>query len=227
MKLRNLFAAAAALAVLLIFSPPGWAMDPEAVTLLEKVQKLYAGAVGFRAHYTLTFEGGSVAGTVAETKTTTGVMLYGSPDRLRLIQESPLEEEMVIAPSGIWWYVREDNEAHRYPASEFYDLFSPIMSFFKVIGDFKTLDKAFRVTRHVGADKGKEKAVKLVPLSHGTGLDWLVVWVDSRGSISRVAIHVLNGDSNTYQFDSMEILSEEPGEGFGFTPPAGARIVHH
>ena len=227
MKGRNLTTAGTILALLLIFSPPCRAMDPDAVPLLEKVQKLYAGAVGFRAHYTLTFKGGSVAGTGQETKTTKGVMLYGSPDRLRLIQEEPMEEEMVIAPSGIWWYVREDNEAHRYPASEFYELFSPIMSFFQVIGDFKSLDKAFKVTRHVGDDKGKEKAIKLVPLSHQTGLDWLVIWMDGRGSITRVAIHVLNGDSNTYQFDSMEVLKEDPAEGFGFTPPAGAKIVHH
>ncbi len=214
---------------LLALSTPAEAMDLKAEMLLEKVQKVYAGAVGFRAHYALTFKGGMVAGTgrYSEIKKTSGVMLYGSPDRLRLIQDSPMEEEMVIAPTGIWWYVREDNEAHRYPASDFYALFSPIMGFFKVLGDFKSLEKGFTVTRHYGEDSGKDQAIKMVPHSHKSGLDRLVIWINDKNRISQVAVHIINGDSNTYRFDSMEILSEEPEEGFGFTPPAGSTIVHH
>ncbi len=229
MNYRKMVLPGVVLAIVLWAAPGALAMDLRVETLLEKVQKVYAGAIGFRAEYALTFKGGAVAatGVSSGTKKTSGVMLYGRPDKLRLIQNSPMEEEMVIAPTGIWWYLREDNEAHRYPASDFYALFAPIMGFFKVLGDFKALEDAFKVTRHVGQDKGKEKAIKMVPLSHRSGLDRLVIWVGPGGGIIQVAVHILNGDSSTYRFKTMEVLSEEPVEGFGFTPPAGARIVHH
>ena len=229
MNFRKLFLAGILAMLLSILSGPVLAMDQEAESLLKKVQKVYAGSVGFRAEYDLTFRGGRVASgdSSSEVKKTSGVMLYGSPNRLRLIQNSPLEEEMVISPEGIWWYLREDNEAHRYPASEFYALFAPIMSFFKVLGDYKELEKGYKVTRHYGGDSGKEKAIKMVPLDHGTGLDWVVILINQQSMIAQVEVHLLNGDASTYRFNTMEILSEDPEEGFGFTPPAGAKIVHH
>ncbi|MBW1713308.1 MAG: outer membrane lipoprotein carrier protein LolA, partial [Deltaproteobacteria bacterium] len=147
--------------------------------------------------------------------------------RLRLIQDSPLEEEMVISPKGIWWYTAEDNEAHRYPASEFFVAFTPIMDFFKGLGDYRSLEKGFRVSRLVGADKGQEKAVKLVPLSHKSGLDRLEIWIRPGGVIVQVAVYSLAGDRNIYRFKDVEILDSEPTEGFGYTPPQGAKIVHH
>lgn len=228
MTYRKLIVLGAAV-LLLAGALPARAMDLKAEQLLEKVQKVYAGAVGFRAEYSLFFEGGTLASTKrpSEIKRAEGIMLYGSPDRLRLIQETPLEEEMVISPKGIWWYLREDNEAHRYPASDFYALFSPLMGFFKVMGNFKELENSFTITRHYGEDKGKEQAIKMVPHTHKTGLDRLVIWVNEKNRISRVAVHIINGDTSTYTFNTMEILSEDPEEGFGFTPPAGAKIVHH
>lgn len=229
MKIRKVLISGVVLCALVLFVIPAQAVSLDAEILLDKVQKYYTGAVGFRADYTLTFKGGAVAATglPSEDKVTSGVMLYGSPDRLRLIQNDPMDEEMVITPNGIWWYLKEDNEAHRYPASDFYALFSSIMGFFKVLGDYRAVEDAFKVTRHPGEDQGDNKAIKMVPKTHKSGLDRLVIWVDPMGSIAQVAIHILNGDCNTYAFKSMEILSEEPVEGFGFTPPAGSVIVHH
>ena len=135
--------------------------------------------------------------------------------------------ELVIGPEGIWWYAREDNEAHRYPASEFFALFSPILNFFKGLEDYRKLEEGFRVSRMVGGDKKGEKAVKLVPHSHRTGLDRLEVWIDKQGLIAQVSVHGLNGDRNIYRFKEIELLTEDPVEGFGFTPPVGAKIIHH
>jgi len=213
----------------LLPGPAAAELGLETEALLKKVQAAYAGATSFRARYDLIAQGGAVAmsGRPVREDKAQGLMLYGRPDRLRLIQDSPLEEEMVIGPEGIWWYTSEDNEAHRYPASEFFTLFSPILNFFKGLEDYRSLEKGFTVSRMVGGDRGEEKAIKLVPHSHQSGLDRLEVWINPKGLIVQVAVYGLNGDRNTYRFKDIELLTEDPVEGFGFTPPAGARIVHH
>jgi outer membrane lipoprotein-sorting protein len=203
--------------------------DQDLEGIMAKVQKVYAKLAGFRAKYTLKAKTGGVAGTGlgGQERTAQGLLLYGAPDQLRLMQDSPLEEDLVISPQGIWWYMREDNEAHRYPASEFFALFSPILEFFKGLGDYRSLEKSYTVSRVVGLDQDKAKAIKLVPQTHKTGLDRLEVWVDDHGMITQVTVHGLTGESNTYLFRDAELLHELPQEGFGFTPPEGAKVVHH
>lgn len=213
----------------ILWATPAMGLDLEAERLLTRIKKVYGQANGFRARYTLDFRGGTVAATglPSAEHVVKGLMLYGRPDKLRIIQDPPLEEEMVITKDGIWWYTREDNEAHRYPASEFAQLFDPILTFFKGLTDFALLEKSYRVIRHFGGDGKDYQALKLVPHTHSTGISRIEVRVLKTGRIIRVGLWAINGDRSLYTFDTMELLDADPQEGFGFTPPIGARIVHH
>ncbi len=222
------------LAVMLVLAWPGGAAlaqdreAAEAAEILAQVKKVYGGAAGFRARYDAASRPGVMAPTGAKEKKGQGLILYARPDLLRIIQERPTVEELVLSPAGVWWYRQDINEAHRYPASEFYEemspFFGPVMDLFGGGGGLK---KWFQIERLVGGDRGEVRAIKLRPLSYGTGLDRLEVWVDPKGIIDELRIYTLAGDLTTYRFEEVEILDSPPEEGFHFSPPIGARIIHH
>ncbi len=219
----------------LVLAAAGWLapaaraqVSPDAADLLKLVMGTYASKQGFEGRYDAHYKPGLFSPTEAKEKRGQGTIIFARPASLWLSQESPTQEEFVLSPLGVWWYRRDLNEAHRYPASEFYEgmgtFLKPIMDLFSGLGG---LEKTFRVDRVIGSDRGQEKTLKLVPHDHSSGLDWLDVWVDPRGAIVQIAIHTLAADRTTYRFEQVKLLAEPPQQGFNFVPPEGAKVVNH
>lgn len=203
--------------------------DENADQLLAKIGAAYKPYHGFRGRYSAFSTPGLLSGSEAKKKTGRGIVLFARPDKFRLIQEKPTQEEFIISPAGVWWYRLDLAEAHRYPASEFMEelgpFFKPLLQLFS--GQAEAMKKNFTITRHVGGDEGKGKALRFKPHSHESGLNWMEFLIQPDGLIRRVNIHTLAGDLTSYTFTDVDLTEDEPEEGFGFIPPTGTKIVHH
>jgi len=200
----------------------------EAIELLAQIQKVYGGVKGMRARYLGSNQPGVMAGPEAKTKEGEGLFIYGRPNLLRMIQERPSQEELVMSPEGVWWYRKDLGEAHRYPASEFYTDMEPYLGpIMDLLGGSADLSKNFTIERLYGGDEKKNRALKLVPHSHASGLDRIRILIDPEGYIVRVRLNFISGDVTTYDFKDIQLLDHLPEEGFLFFPPEGAKIIHH
>ncbi len=220
---------AAALVLALVLGPGLLRADEaadEALELVKKVSRLYGEAVGFRANYTLQAKTARMAGQGGglEERTSSGRIVFARPDKLRMLQEKPKEEEVVYSPEGYWWYSSELKEAHRFPIGDVAGTVKPFVSFF---AGLEKARKWFEIQRMVGGDKGDNRAVKLVPQSMKMGLNRIEVLITPRGEIAEVTIHSLLGETYHYIFSDLELLDEPPDEGFFFTPPTGTKVVYH
>lgn len=214
--------------ILLIWAAwsPARAQEDGAREIIDRVAALYGGAVGFRADYALKATTTSQAGTGGgqETRDTSGWIIFAKPDKLRMLQEKPNEEEIVHSPDGYWWYNSELNEAHRFPLGSVAGVIKPFVSFFSGL---KKTGQWFEIKRMPGNDQDGLQALRLVPKSMDMGLNRIDVLVSAKGEIIQVGIHSLIGDSYVYRFSKLQFLTEPPEEGFYFTPPEGAKVIYH
>jgi len=213
------------------FLAGGWTLagaqvDPQAVELLAQTQALYGQAAGFRADYLRQSRPAVMAQAGVETFSheARGEIIFGREGGLRLVQLAPTEEEMIISPEAIWWYLPAAREAHCYPPSDFQAALSPIVDFFSGLGSLET---DFRIKRVPAADKENWRVIDIIPLKYNIHLDHLRAAIDEQGRVVEVVLYSLIGDETVYRFNQIRFLDEVPAEGFSFHPPQGVKVIRH
>ena len=228
--MRLLWAALVLLAAGGLFAG-GWTLaraqvDPQAAELIAQTQALYGQAAGFRADYLRQSRPAVMAQAGVETFSheARGEIIFSREGGLRLVQAVPTEEEMIISPEAIWWYLPQAKEVHCYPPSDFQATLSPIVDFFSGLG---SLEADFRIKRVPPADKENRRVIDIIPLKNNINLDHLRAAIDEQGRVVEVVLYSLIGDETVYRFNRIRFLDEIPAENFSFHPPQGVKVIHH
>ncbi|MFC1883483.1 outer membrane lipoprotein carrier protein LolA [Thermodesulfobacteriota bacterium] len=191
-------------------------------SIISGIQKQYGGLPGLTVKYSrevitrsMAMLGDRVKGDLAA-----GVIYFKPPRHLKLQQETPKPETVLVDGDIIWWYVPEKKTAYRYPAQEFgkeLELLSDIFS-----GLLKVEEK-FRV-KMLDENRPNEHLVLLYPEPPWQEVDRIELRVTTAYEIVGVHIYNLMGGITRFSLLKTEQTKNFKDGVFRFKVPEGVQV---
>jgi len=156
-----------------------------------------------------------------------GRLFWARPVFLRLEQEKPRPEMVVVAKDLVWWVRPAQNRAEAYAAEQFTAGLRPLMD---TLGGLARLDESFDLTDPSPEEKqlAGGPVLVLVPKQKRMDLKRLVVWFTPDSLILKgFSMISLMGDVTQYSLADVKINPELPAETFSYTPPSGFKVIDH
>ena len=191
-------------------------------SILDGVQKRYEGLPGLTIQYSREVITRTMAmlGEQARGDMATGTIFFSPPRQLKLQQETPEPETVLVTGDSIWWYVPKKKTAYRYPSEEFgkeLGLLSDIFS-----GLVKAEEK-FHIEMLPEKDPHRHR-LALWPDPPWQEVDRVVVTVAEKYEIVGVDIYNLMGGITRFRLTHGVKTETFPEGFFDFEVPQGVQV---
>jgi len=215
--------------IMLLFILFLWAWNPVSAEepldgILQGVQKRYGSLPGLVVSYKREVITRSMAMLGIQTKKdlATGKIFFKPPHFLRIQQETPKSETLIINGETLWWYLPHKKQVYRYPAQK---LGQEMQLMSDIFQGLRGVESRFKLTLTAeGTDQGHE--LKLNPDPPWEQIDHIKLWVDPEDFHIRV-LETYNYLGGLTRF----ILEEPSAQGefeknfFHFLIPDGVKII--
>lgn len=208
-------------------SSPAAAEDPAA--LAQRIQARYQQVNSLAADYTRTSRFVALADQPGRQVKGSGRLLWARPLRLRLEQDRPRQEMILVLEARAWWLRPDRQQADLYALESFT---SGLTSLLQALGGLGYLQRDFSVDAPdpALAAGGPAGALSLVltPRQRRADLKQLVLWFNG-DTLLLAGFKIINlvGDVTSYRLGSPKVNVPVNDELFSFSPPQGWQVVDH
>lgn len=202
------------------------AQDPAA--LAASVQKRYKKIQSIRAAYHRTSRFVAAGDQKRQMVKGQGVLIWARPVSLRLEQEKPRPELVVVGTEVVWWVRLNRRRADIYPPEQFTSGLRPLLD---ALGGLARLDKSFDLASPGPSEEKLGQGgpvLVLTPRQKRMDLKRLVIWFEP-GELVLKGFRTISlvGDVTQYDLENVEINPNLPPETFTYQPPADFRVIDH
>ena len=196
--------------------------DDKLSAIVEGIQKEYKDLPGLTIKYTreIITRTMSILGEEAKGDLATGTIYLKPPGYLKLEQETPESETVLVSGETIWWYVPKKMTVYRYPSQEFGKELRLLSDIF---GGLMKVEEKFQIEMLPGDDTD-ESFISLRPEPPWQEVDHVVLKVTPGYSI--VGVDIYNQLGGITRFKIAETVRTDAfTEGFfDFTVPEGVQV---
>lgn len=196
--------------------------DDKLSAIIEGIQKEYKDLPGLTIKYSreVITRTMSILGEEAKGDLATGTIYLKPPSNLKLQQETPDAETVLVSGDTIWWYVPKKMTAYRYPSQEFgkelqllSDIFSGLMK----------VEEKFRIEM-LPDGVSDEHFISLEPEPPWQEVDHVVLKVTTSYKI--VGVDIYNQLGGITRFKIAETVKTETfaEDFFNFEVPEGVQV---
>ena len=157
-----------------------------------------------------------------------GQLFWARPVFLRLEQEKPRPELVVVQKDLVWWVRPSQNRAEIYAAEQFTAGLRPLMD---TLGGLARLDESFDLTDPTPEESklgDGGPVLVLIPQQKRMDLKRLVVWFEPEKLILKgFSMISLMGDVTQYFLADVKVNPELPLQTFSYTPPSDFKVIDH
>lgn len=209
----------------------------EPVEVAKKLQKTYENTTSIQADfYQIT-----TVPMSSRTKKGAGTMVLKKPGRLRWDYTAPDQQVIICDGESITMYFAKANQMIYAPAKDYiqsdvtYSFFAgtgDILRDFDVLPpsfeDFPEEGMAANGVSHTNLPPENIYVIKLVPKEPHPQVDYLHVWIDTKGFFSkRIRIMDLFGSVTDLSFQNIRTNQPVKDDAFNFSPPAGTEVIEN
>ncbi|MCF8034382.1 MAG: outer membrane lipoprotein carrier protein LolA [Desulfarculaceae bacterium] len=201
----------------------------ETAELAARIQKRYQGIDSLAASYTRSSRFVSLGAQGGRDVQGSGRLVWARPLKLRLEQETPRQELIIVGEGMAWWVRPARQRADLYPLNQFT---GGLTSLLDALGGLARLDQDFKVSlatpqRTAGIPAGS-LVVSLTPKVTRADLKELVLWFQPEDLLLRgFAIFNLVGDVTLYNLDQVQVNVSPPKSDFAYEPPVDYQVANH
>ena len=199
------------IAVLCLSAISALAQDDAAI--LKRVDRHYNQLHSLRTGFTELYTG------LGMTRTETGVLLLKKPGRMRWDYSSPAGKVFVLDGKYAWSYTPGDAQVQRFSSKQVDDLRSPLRFLLGHAQLAKELEYVGVAADHDGF------RISGVPKGMGNRVKELVLDTTADGSITRITLEEIGGETTRFTFERPEENVVLPEDRFHYAPPAGVAVV--
>jgi outer membrane lipoprotein-sorting protein len=206
-----------------------WPLTPvtaadQLARILEGVQKRYGSLPGFAVSYEreVITRSMAVLGIQTQKDLASGMIYFKPPYSLRVQQEKPNPELVIINKDTLWWYIPQKKQVYKYPSHKLGQEMQLLSDIFRGLQKVESRFKVTLVADHT--DKGDE--IKLVPDPPWEQIDHIQLWIDPEKYYIRI-IETYNYLGGLTRFT----LGEPSAQGvfeknfFHFLVPEGVTVI--
>jgi outer membrane lipoprotein carrier protein len=196
--------------------PAAKAVDP-AREAMEKIQKFYESTKDLHAKFDQAVQSG-----IGGNKKASGELWLKKPGRMRWEYAKPEKKLMVADGTTLWVYEPEDEQAFRQDLKSW--ALPSSVTF--LLGTGKLTDEFQGTIEAAPAGAGGDLTLKLVPKQATAQYRYLVFVVDGKSfMVKETMVYDQQGGVNHMTFRDVELNRGVPDGKFGFSPPAGTKIL--
>ncbi|CAO0821099.1 outer membrane lipoprotein carrier protein [Desulfarculales bacterium] len=158
-----------------------------------------------------------------------GCLLWARPTSLRLDQQEPRKELIVIQQNSVWWVRPQRGRADIYPLDRFT---SGLRSLMDALGGLARVDESFTVEPAPEEDRtpavAGQSILVLKPKEKHTDLKRLVLWFNPEDMILQgFRIVSLIGDVTEYRLQQVQVNPSLAADSFTYQAPADYKLTDH
>lgn len=198
--------------------------DDRLAGILVGVQKRYGPLTGLVVSYKreVITRSMSMLGIQPKTDLASGKIYFKRPHFLRVEQETPDPEVMIINKDTLWWYIPQKKQVYRYPTSKLGQEMQLLSDIFQGLQE---VESRFKVTLIAyRTDMGHE--IKLEPDPPWEQIDHIKLWIDPGKYYIRV-VEIYNYLGGLTRFILEEPSAQEVFKEnfFHFLVPEGVTVI--
>jgi chaperone LolA len=194
--------------------------------VLRELGERYGGLPGLSMEYRreVITAGSSTGGGKTVQDIAEGRLYFKPPHYIKLVQVTPMEEQLITEGRNVWWYIPEKNKTERYPASFFgkqLDLLSEILQ------GFPEGSESFRCE---ASQRESGTLLTLKPDPPWKDVQHIMIELNPQQAIRSISIRNHLGSATRFVFSEMQVIEAFDEAFFEFSPPEGVRIEdqgHH
>jgi outer membrane lipoprotein-sorting protein len=198
--------------------------DDQLAGILEGVQKRYGPLPGLAVSYEREVITRSMAmlGIQTQKDLASGMIYFKPPNSLKVQQETPDPEVVIINKDTLWWYIPQKKQVYKYPSHKLGQEMQLLSDIFRGLQQVESRFKVTLIAYHT--DTGCE--IKLEPDPPWEQIDHIKLWID-RGKYTIRIIEIYNYLGGLTRFTLGEPSARDVFEEnfFHFLVPEGVTVI--
>ncbi len=198
--------------------------DDQLAAILEGVQKRYGPLPGLAVSYEREVITRSMAllGMQTQKDLASGMIYFKTPYSLKVQQETPDPEVVIINKDTLWWYIPKKKQVYKYPSHKLGQEMQLLSDIFQGLQQVESRFKVTLIADHT--DMGVE--IKLEPDPPWEQIDHIKLWIDPGNYDIRI-IEIHNYLGGLTRFTLGESLAQAVFDDnlFNFVVPEGVTVI--
>jgi outer membrane lipoprotein-sorting protein len=198
--------------------------DDQLSTIIEGVQKRYGALLGLAVSYEreVITRSMAVLGMQTQKDLASGMIYFRTPYSLKVQQETPDTEVVIINKDTLWWYIPRKKLVYKYPSHKLGQEMQLLSDIFQGLQQVESRFKVTLIADHT--DMGVE--IKLEPDPPWEQIDHIKLWIDPGNYDIRI-IEIHNYLGGLTRFTLGESLAQAVFDDnfFNFVVPEGVTVI--
>ena len=198
--------------------------DDQLAGILEGVQKRYGPLPGLAVSYEREVITRSMAmlGIQTQKDLASGMIYFKPPHSLRVQQETPDPEVVIINKDTLWWYIPKKKQVYKYPSNKLGQEMQLLSDIFRGLQHVESRFKVTLIADH--SQMGYE--IKLEPDPPWEQIDHIELWIDREKHYIRI-IEIYNylGGLTRFILGEPSAQAEFEKNFFHFLVPEGVTVI--
>jgi outer membrane lipoprotein-sorting protein len=198
--------------------------DDQLSTIIEGVQKRYGALLGLAVSYEreVITRSMAVLGMQTQKDLASGMIYFRTPNSLKVQQETPDTEVVIINKDTLWWYIPRKKLVYKYPSHKLGQEMQLLSDIFQGLQQVESRFKVTLIADHT--DMGVE--IKLEPDPPWEQIDHIELWIDPGNYHIRI-IEIYNylGGLTRFTLGEPSARTVFDENFFNFLVPEGVTII--